>query len=179
MVDIETTKFHRSITKELKIVKNRVRNLIGNRHWEEEGRFKEAILRNVIKRFLPSNISIGTGFIINYNRNYRSSEIEISKQLNIILYDNTCPALFTEGDFVITTPANVKGIIELKIKLNNRNIDQAMNDAPFNGKIIWKGKFNGIFANSDEIRNEVGKWQAFYFVDGIHIIPFIFCSFLP
>ena len=45
--------FQKSITKELKALQNRVRYLIGDSHWGEEGRYKEAILRNVIKRFLP------------------------------------------------------------------------------------------------------------------------------
>ena len=48
--------FHKSTTKELKVIKNRVRNFIGNRNWGEEGRYKEAILRNVIKR-LESELS--------------------------------------------------------------------------------------------------------------------------
>ncbi|UJG40393.1 MAG: hypothetical protein K9W45_11195 [Candidatus Heimdallarchaeum aukensis] len=146
--DINPKEFHSSITRELKIVQNRVRNLIGNRHWGEEGRFKEAILKNVIKRFLPSNISIGTGFIINYKHNCENFGTEISKQIDIILYDNTYPALFVEGDFVITTPDNVKGIIEVKTKVNNSNIKEIMDNASFNGKIIGKSKFNGIFAYS-------------------------------
>lgn len=51
--------FHKSTTEELRVIKNRVRNLIGDRNWGEEGRYKEAILRNVIKRFLPQNFKIG------------------------------------------------------------------------------------------------------------------------
>ena len=61
---IEPKEFQKSITEELDTIKNRVKNLIGDQHWEEEGRYKEAILRNVIKRFLPNNLSIGTGFVI-------------------------------------------------------------------------------------------------------------------
>jgi len=57
-IRIDPKEFQKSITKELDTIKNRVRNLIGSSHWGEEGRYKEAILRNVIKRFLPSNLSI-------------------------------------------------------------------------------------------------------------------------
>jgi len=60
-------KFQESITKELNVVKDRVRNLIADSHWGEEGRYKEAILRNVIKNFLPENLSLGTGFVIRKN----------------------------------------------------------------------------------------------------------------
>jgi len=62
-VHISPEKFQESITKELEVVRDRVRNLIGDAHWGEEGRYKEAVLKNVIRRFLPSNLSIGTGFV--------------------------------------------------------------------------------------------------------------------
>ena len=42
--------FQESITEELNVVKNRVRNLIGSHHWGEEGRYKEAILKCAIHR---------------------------------------------------------------------------------------------------------------------------------
>lgn len=58
--------FHKSINEELIIVKDRVKNLIDidTNHHGEDGNYREAILRNVIKRFLPNNISIGTGFVV-------------------------------------------------------------------------------------------------------------------
>ena len=93
--------FQRSVTKELSVVKNRVRDLIGDANWGEEGRYKEAILRNVIKRFLPQNLSVATGFVVR--------DIVVSKQLDIIVYDNNYPLLFSEGDFIVTSPDNVRG----------------------------------------------------------------------
>ncbi|MBV7533035.1 hypothetical protein [Chitinophaga sp. sic0106] len=59
--------FQESITKELKYTKDRVRNLIGNANWGVDGRFKEAILSKIIGQFLPSNLRIGTGFIVSNN----------------------------------------------------------------------------------------------------------------
>jgi len=108
--------FQKSITEELNVVKNRVRNLIGSRHWAEEGRYKEAILKNILRKFLPSNISIGTGFIVNAN-----DPNNISKQIDIIVYDNAYPVLFCEGDFIITTMENVKGIVEVKSSIGRGN----------------------------------------------------------
>ena len=102
-------RFQESITSELNIIKDRVQDLIGTRHWGEVGRFKEAILKNVIKRFLPNHFSIGTGFIVD-----SENGDEVSRQLDIIIYDNTYPILFSEGDFIITTKRNVKAVIEVK-----------------------------------------------------------------
>lgn len=97
--------FQESITLELDIIKNRVRNLIGNANWNEEGRFKEAILKNVLRKFLPNNLSVGTGFILKADRNIE--ENVLSNQLDIIIYDNAFPVLFSEGDFIITTLTRV------------------------------------------------------------------------
>lgn len=105
--------FQQSITQELDVIKNRVRSLIGDAHWGEEGRYKEIILHKVIKRFLPSNLSVGTGFVIDETKS-------ISKQLDIIIYDNTLPLFFYEDNFIITPSDNVRGIIEVK-----SNIDSA------------------------------------------------------
>jgi hypothetical protein len=138
--------FQESITKELVVIKDRVRNLIGDAHWGEEGRYKEIVLRNVLRRFLPNNLSIGTGFIVNANT--------CSKQIDIIIYDNTMPLLFSEGDFIITTHLNVKGIIEVKSKITPstlteiiRKFDDSIQDfiCEYNDS-IRKEVFLGIFA---------------------------------
>ena len=145
---MEVTEFQQSITQELNVVKNRVRNLIGDRHWGEEGRYKEAILKNILRKFLPKNISIGTGFIVNSNNNNR-----ISKQIDLIVYENGYPVLFTEGDFIITTMKNVKGIIEVKSNIGNgnntfqnviRQFDESIE--PIKNNIGSRKIFLGIFA---------------------------------
>ncbi|MCW3131904.1 MAG: hypothetical protein N2V73_04200 [Candidatus Methanospirare jalkutatii] len=141
-IRIDPEKFQKSITKELDTIKNRVRNLIGSSNWAEEGRYKEAILRNVIKRFLPSNLSIGTGFVIKKN----NGDTQISDQIDIIIYDNTVPVLFSEGDFVITTYKNVRGIIEVKTKISNYKLRKSIQKAETNGELIGSNIFNGIFS---------------------------------
>ena len=117
MSKVDFIEFHKTIGKELYVIKDRVRHLIGNSHWGEEGRYKEAILINVLKRFLPKNFSIGTGFVV---ANYRV-ENHITSQIDIIIYDNTYPTLFQEGDFVVITAQPVRAIIEVKttVKVND------------------------------------------------------------
>ena len=89
--------------------------MIGSSHWGGEERYKEAILRNVIRRFLPANLSRGTDFVIKKDNH----TAQISNHIDIIVYDNTIPVLFSKGDFVITTCRNAKGIIEVKTKISN------------------------------------------------------------
>ena len=69
--------FQESITNELDAVRNRVRDLIGDAHWGEEGRYKEEILKKTLRKFLPNNVSVGTGFV--------TTVADISKQLDIII----------------------------------------------------------------------------------------------
>ncbi len=178
---MDIKKFQESITRELDIIKNRVRNLIGNSNWGEEGRYKEAILRNIIRRFLPSNVSIGTGFIIKKDGdNYR-----VSKQIDIILYDNKTPVLFSEGDFVVTTCKNVKGIVEVKTSLRGNNFEDIVNKAEENGELIGKKIFNGIFfyeydncndaINSETIEDALKKAKGY--LNHISLGPHTFIKF--
>jgi hypothetical protein len=167
-ITIDPRKFHESITGELDLIQNRVRNLIGNSHWGEDGNYKEAVLRSVIKRFLPKNISVGTGFIIKKKNNIinNMSEIcdlinfknfnndfdelaDISYQIDIIIYNNNYPVLFEEGDFIITTPKNVKGIIEVKTALNYKNLEEAIIKSTHNGNLFDQKIFNGIFSYNE------------------------------
>ena len=143
---INPKEFQKSITEELHTIKNRVRTLIGDIHWGEEGRYKEAILRNVIRRFLPTNLSVGTGFVIRKNNKDNNDEPRVSKQIDIIIYDNTIPVLFSEGDFIITTYKNVRGIVEVKTKIRIAESHEILQKAEENGELIGKNIFNGIFS---------------------------------
>lgn len=141
--------YHRTTTKELLALTNKVRNLIS--HWGEDGRYKEAVLKNVIRRFIPEKYTIGTGFVIKQTNN-RGEHLS-SRQIDLLIYDNSSPILFKEGDFVILTPDAVRGIIEVKANLQNQGITQVIRQANENGKFIFTGKdnkkqkfFNGIFS---------------------------------
>jgi len=146
-MSINPEKFQESITKELEVVKDRVRNLIGRAHWGEEGRYKEAVLMNVIGRFLPSNLSVGTGFITKAeNGNTFQEEIAVSRQIDIIVYDNRIPVLFSEGGFIITTCRNVRAIIEVKTKVNNSQLGGILVTLIENARLAETSMFGGIFA---------------------------------
>ena len=143
--EMDAKAFQKSINDELLIVKDRVRKLIGTAHWGEDGRHKESVLKNVIERFLPNNISIGTGFVISK----RVEDFKQTTQIDIILYDNNYPVLFSDGDFIITTPKNVVGIIEVKTKIRNSDFNEIIKKSVENGKLIgseYNKIFNGIFS---------------------------------
>ncbi|PGW64692.1 hypothetical protein COE26_27790 [Bacillus cereus] len=133
--------FQKTISQELITLKNRVRNLIGHSNWGEEGKYKESILKNIINRFLPSNLSIGTGFILSN----QEGAVRRSSQIDIIVYDNTYPLLFKEGDFIITTPENVRGIVEVKTGMESGDIKEIIEKLNENADVAFNSKFNGLF----------------------------------
>jgi hypothetical protein len=115
---INTLEYQISLNQELDTIKNRVRNLIGNANWGEDGRYKEEKLKTILKNRLPQNLSVGTGFILNQ---ISPNENVVSKQIDILIYENNQAPVFSEGDFVIVTQNCVKAIIEVKSKiLSNR-----------------------------------------------------------
>ena len=139
--------YQRSIANELIAVKDRVRNIIGDANWSEEGRYKETILREIISDKLPSFASCGTGFAV--------SNHQISSQIDIMVYDNTMPLLFSKGDFVIVPADAVLGIIEIKSNLYNVRISDVIKKAHKNGELIGKEIFNGIFSFTYESRQNI------------------------
>lgn len=142
--------YQRSIAAEFKAYEKRVRNLIDAAHWGEEGRYKEIILMNYLKRVLPKDLSVGTGFVRNGDR--------ITSQIDIVIYDNSFPVLFSEGDFVITTPENVIGIIEVKSFIQPNELCKIMEKSNLNGSIIDGNSdtyiFNGIFSYNSSNRHD-------------------------
>lgn len=138
--------FQKSITKELEVIKDRVTQLIDHAHHGETGRYREAILKTVLRKHLPRNISVGTGFIIEGDGDQRS------RQLDIIVFDNTKPVLFSDGDFVITTMTNVLGIIEVKSSIPNLNdVIEQFEESTFNfhARLLDQEQpkiFTGIFS---------------------------------
>ncbi|KOP36109.1 hypothetical protein DBB36_19335 [Flavobacterium sp. WLB] len=153
---MNTIEFHKSTTKELLAIKDRVRNLIT--HWGEDGRYQEAVIKTVIQRFLPEKFKIGTGFVV--RQTGIRGEHEASKQIDLIIYDTSCPILFKENDFVILTPDSILGIIEVKANATNQGLQQIVKKSNENGKFIFDAKtdkskpiFNGIFSYDSTVNN--------------------------
>ncbi len=163
--------YQKSIAAEFKAYEKRVRNIIDKSHWGEEGHFKEVVLMNYLKRVLPKHLSVGTGFIRNEDR--------ITKQIDIIIYDNTFPVLFSEGDFVVTTSANVIGIIEVKSKIVPSDLCEIIETANKNAEIIIGQSsinlFNGIFSYNYETQPQiyVDKLNEYDFSNLVRKHPFI------
>lgn len=111
MVDQNLVRYWQSLGKDLEATKDRVRNLIGDRHWLTEGTYKEIILRNAIERHLPESLRVCTGFVC--------SDDDISTQIDLLIIDKSAFTLFKEGGLTIVTKSAVRAIIEVKTALTN------------------------------------------------------------
>lgn len=142
--------FLASTSKEIMAVKDRVRFLINDKNWGEEGRYKEIILREILRSFLPERYGIGTGFAICKGDN-------ITSQIDIIIYDkfkaDNNAEILKKGDFVVVESKSVVGIIEVKSSFDynvfNQRDSKGRNDIEKildNKKLIKKNIFAGIFA---------------------------------
>jgi hypothetical protein len=160
--------FYESINEELISLKNKVRNLIKNAHWVTDGELKESILKNIIRRHMPKNIEVGRGFIINENN--------CSRQIDILLFDNSYPILFRDGDLVFVTPDAVRGIIEVKTTANSEDVRKAFENLTYNAQYILNTKcFIGFFAYEYGLgsRSILEKLQSFAMQDRQKVINHI------
>ena len=150
--------YQKSVAAEFNAYKDRVRNIIDDKHWGMDGHHKEVVLMNYLKRVLPKHLSVGTGFI--------KTKDGITTQIDIIVYDNRYPTLFEEGDFVIAIPESVVGIVEVKSNIRASSLCEIIKKANENGSIICgktsKTIFNGVFAyasvgSNDAVLNSLDK----------------------
>lgn len=149
-------KYQQSISMELLSAKDRVRNFIDDKYWGEDGRYKEILFSNILKRHLPKGVSVGTGFVINKGHTTR--------QIDIIVYRDDYPLLFKQDNFVIATAECVLGIIEVKSRVDTRIGQLAILTAADNGRIIGKDIFNGIFA----YENTTVNFENDSIIDALH-----------
>lgn len=119
--------YQESISGELQIAKDRVRNLIGERHWQTDGEHKEEIVRSVLRVHLPESFRIGKGFVCYppSGLSAPASEGSSSSQIDILITSKNTPTLYKQDDLVFVTADTVRGIIEVKTALRQGTSPQS------------------------------------------------------
>jgi hypothetical protein len=109
--------YFESLGQELDALKNRVRYLIADAHWQTDGEWKESVLRQVLRRHLPDHAVVGRGFVVDGET--------ATHQIDILIHDGSKPVLFRDGDLVFVTPDAVLGIIEVKSRVSPTTFAEA------------------------------------------------------
>ena len=105
-------------------------NRNGADHNGEDGRYVETLIREYLKRYLPKDLEVLTGFILRpavktglKNRCRQGEEDAHSTQLDIIVFNSAEYPIFQRfGDSVIVPPEGVIGIISIKKYLHDTDI---------------------------------------------------------
>lgn len=127
-----------SWSEELTARANRVRQLIGDRHWLTDGHHKEVIVREFLVRYLPSFLEIGSGFIKSRDGSCCSPEIDI-----LISDWSKHPAYFNEGGIQIIPPSSAVAYIEMKSNFSSSSLSNAIqgisnSQLSLDGADIWR-----------------------------------------
>ena len=130
-------------------------------HPGEFGMYREKIVAELLKPFLPSKLAVGTGFIITCQNN-------ISTQCDIIIYDKENTPIIENGEQRFFPIECVVGVIEVKSVLNKSkfkealqklsNIKKLRSDIPSRNPYIFKdGDFAGFDAKNS-IRDQIATF---------------------
>jgi hypothetical protein len=111
--------------------------ILRNAHYPSLGQYKERLLADTIKDFLPRTVEVGTGFVMfphadetppggpEMHDPLNQSAYSISRQCDILVYDVArFPPIFRDRDFVVVRPEAVRAVIEVKGALSlNETVD--------------------------------------------------------
>lgn len=106
------------------------KNRNGADHNGEDGRYVETLIREYLKRYLPKDLEVLTGFILRpavktglKNKCRQDQQDMHSTQLDIIVYDSAKYPIFQRfGESVIVPPEGVVGIISVKKHLHDTDV---------------------------------------------------------
>jgi|LSQX01.1.fsa_nt_gb hypothetical protein len=169
----DIVKYHEIINKEFELLRDKLKHLTN--HGPENGRYREVILSNIIRKQLPNDFSVSTGFIV--KQTDVRGEHELSTQADLIIYDNRYPVLFREENFAIVTADSVRGIIEVKTNFTPSTFESEYNKATKMGQFIVSQR---EFANRSGILNQIsaepyfGDEDKFECFDGFRLFNGIF-----
>ncbi|OLQ85535.1 hypothetical protein BIY21_04665 [Vibrio ponticus] len=81
------------------------------------GSYRESILKDFVRKFIPKSLQVKSGFIAGNNNQNKISDDQ-SRQIDILIYDNdNYTALLETNDFSVVRPEAVLGCVEVKSTL--------------------------------------------------------------
>lgn len=138
------------------------------------GSYRERVLKSYLRQFTPKNLTIGSGFVFDFN-NAESDQLyfEQTKQVDCLIYDenNYTPFLKTE-DFTIIEPDSLYAGIEVKSQLTfykeyDKNNSETSDKYPLkydsDKPYKWAGTLIDSIENIRSISNIALKYKRPFF----------------
>lgn len=147
-------------------------------HKGEDGRYIESLIKEYLKKFLPQDLEVLTGFILRpavktgtSSKSRKAETDQHSTQLDIIIYDSHHYPIFQRfGDNVIVPPEGVIAIISVKKNFNDRDFKSealALKEASklcrctdAQGRLV-RGPFLALVAmhsSVNKVKEDTDKW---------------------
>ena len=125
---LNTPSYIESIVNEILSKYRRLDSILN--HAPSKGNYHEEILRDMIRRYLPSTFSVGEGFIINKNG-------DTSSQMDLLIVDNLDPRSFgyKDNNFFIATNIAVTCFGEVKTYCKRKEFIRSFHNL-VNGSLI-------------------------------------------
>jgi hypothetical protein len=120
------TKFRtvaKSYTQLFRAQRDHLDDLLHGKHRYHSGVFRESLIREVLRRILPSAVSIDSGFI------YGFDQIDNSRQIDILVWDSSRhAAVYQSPEAVIVAPEAVVAAISVKTALDATKVQEALEE---------------------------------------------------
>lgn len=114
--------FLNSWTSELLSCANRVRDLIGDKHWLSDGHHKEYLIRTFLQKHLPAHYLIGRGFV-----SPAANSAPASREIDILVADAMAAAPWlNENELIIVPPDAVVAHLHCKTTFARAELDDAL-----------------------------------------------------
>ena len=114
---------------------NLLERIIRGSHHPSLGRYKERLLANFIRDYIPRSFDVGTGFVlfphednsppggVQHHDPLNQGAFTVSRQCDILVFDAaTVPPVFRDDDFVVVRPEAVRAVIEVKGSLTLKDV---------------------------------------------------------
>lgn len=112
----------KSLSRELEASANRVRDLIGDRHWLSDGHHKERLLAEALRRHIPRRYTVTTGFLLDQ----QNEEAIRSREQDIMILDLwRHPLLFGTDSLSISYSIAAVACVSVKSKLKKDSFDDS------------------------------------------------------
>jgi len=106
-------------------------------HPSSDGRFREELIKTLLE-IIPQKYKVGNGFIID-------SESNISKEMDLIIFDDHYVPRFFMETYSIIPIESVVGVIQVKTILNSTKLNEAINNLKSIDNLVAK-KGGSVFS---------------------------------
>ncbi len=139
------------------------KNIDGSAHNGEDGRYVETLLREYLKKYLPKELEVLTGFILRpavkkgtNDRSRKGQNDEHSTQIDIIVYDSYKYPIFQRfGDSVIVPPEGVIAIISVKKHFHDSDIEKELGALKAASELCRDGKTRGPYISLISMKSKI------------------------